>query len=165
MADTSRALSTEGQCDPGFLLALELNARKFHQDVLKCVKDYKARVFQTSSISPLEPISAVGREAFGSALGCLCIYKRLLAALSESDRVCLEIECQALASLILKSHEMPSVRWSWVYTGVEKGIALIVQRTRSSWEEHIPGQSRLEQRLASRQRWRTFCAYITEIAP
>jgi hypothetical protein len=47
-----------------------------------------------------------------------------------------------------------------VYTGLEHGVALVIQTTRSSWEEDVIGQSALEQRLASRKRWHTFRGHI-----
>lgn len=161
--DTSRAMSTEGQCDPGFLLALELKVRENHQHILECVAEYRIHGLQKISSIPPKSTSDIGREAFGSALECLCVYKRALAALSETDRLRLETECQALASLIIGRHEQPSLRQSWVYTNLEQGVALAVQGTRSSWEEDVTGDSALEQKLAARRRWQGFRVHIMGI--
>jgi hypothetical protein len=160
LVDTSRALSVEGQHDPGLLLTLELKIRQIHRDLLECVKEYKAYIVRTSLTCQTDLASDVGREAFGSALESLCVYKRMLAALCENDRLHLETECQALAVLMLQLHEQPMARQSWVYTGLENGVALVMQATRSSWEEDLTGQSALEQRLTSRKRWQTFRGYI-----
>jgi hypothetical protein len=160
LLETSRALTAEGQNDPGLLLTLELRIREVHHDVVNCVEEYKGYVGWTSLTGPPESTFDVGREAFGSALECFCVYKRMLAALCETDRRRLEAECQLLAVFILQAHSRPSARQSWVYTGLEHGVALVIQTTRSSWEEDVTGQSALEQRLASRKRWHTFRGHI-----
>jgi hypothetical protein len=156
VANTSRAFSAEGLCDAGGLLILELRVREIHQNVQDCVKDYEVQLSKTSSSSPSASMSAIGRESFGSALECLCLYKRMLAALSEVDQLRLEIEFQSVASIMLKRHEEPWFRHSWVHTGIEQGFALAVQSTHLSWEETVSCQGFLEQRESSRRRWETF---------
>jgi hypothetical protein len=160
--DTSRALSAEGQHDAGFLLTLELRIRKVHHDLLNCLEDYKTHVARTYITKPSELAPAFEQETLGTALECLCVYKRMLAALCEADRIHLENECQALAVLMLRPHEQPLARHSWIYTDLEYGVALILQKTRTSWEEDLTGQSATQQKLASRDRWETFRSHTTE---
>ncbi|KAK6422629.1 hypothetical protein LTR95_016640 [Oleoguttula sp. CCFEE 5521] len=162
IAATSRALSSKGQCDPDTLLALELKTRELHQDVLDCIEEYKDRLLRTTLTGRPEKQSATGREALGSALECLGLYKRMLAALSEPDRLVLEVECQAVALTILQMSEQPLGRQSWVHTGIEHGVALAIQETRKSWEEDLCDQSWLEQRLASRKRWHIFRGHLMQ---
>ncbi|OQO09868.1 hypothetical protein B0A48_04220 [Cryoendolithus antarcticus] len=162
IAATSRALSSKGQCDPDMLLALELKTRELHQDVLDCIEEYKDRLLRTTLTGRPEKQSTTGREALGSALECLGLYKRMLAALSEPDRLALEIECQAVALTMLQMSDQPLGRQSWVHTGIEHGVALAIQETRKSWEENLSDQSWLEQRLASRKRWQTFHNHLMQ---
>jgi hypothetical protein len=159
--DTSRALSVEGQSDPGFLLALELKIRATHQDLLGCLEDYKAYVDRTASTRSQVSDSALEHGALGTILLSLCVYKRMLAALSEADRLHLEAECQALVVLIIQRHERPSSKHSWVHTDIEHDVALLVQMTGPCWEENLTGQSFADQRLASSNRWETFRGYTS----
>ncbi|KAK6440454.1 hypothetical protein LTR95_003320 [Oleoguttula sp. CCFEE 5521] len=162
IAATSRALSGRGQCNPDMLLALELKVRELHQDVLDCIEEYKDRLLRTTLAGSPGKQSAIGREALGSALESLSVYKRMLAALSEPDRLVLETECQAVALIMLQMSEQPLGRQSWVYTGIEHGVALAIQETRVSWEENLCDRSWLEQRLASRERWHIFRGYLMQ---
>jgi hypothetical protein len=154
--DTSKALSAKGQSDPGFILTLELKIRAIHHDLLNCLEDYKAHMVHITSTRPPDSASIVEQGALGTVLLCLCVYKRMLAALCEVDRLRLETECQALAVSIRQSHEQSSATHLWIFTDLECGVALILQNTRSSWEEDLTGQSAVEQRLASRKRWDDF---------
>jgi hypothetical protein len=110
--DTSRALSAEGQYDMDFILTLELKIRAIHDDLLNCLDDYEAYMVSTPSTSSSESAMAVGRGTFETILGCLCVYKRMLAALCEADRLRLETECQTLVALSLEVHERPSTKHS-----------------------------------------------------
>jgi hypothetical protein len=110
--DTSRALSAEGQYDVDFILTLELKIRAIHHDLLNCLDDYEAYMVSTPSTSSSESVMVVGRGTFETILGCLCVYKRMLAALCEADRLRLETECQALVALSLEVHERPSTKHS-----------------------------------------------------
>jgi hypothetical protein len=157
--DTSWALSAEGQTDPGFILTLELKIRAIHHDLLNCLEDYEAYVIHTPLTSPVK-LAPVG--VFGTALQCLCVYKRMLAALCEADRMRLENECQELAGLLLQRHKHPSTRYSWMNADLEHGVALMLQKTRTSWQEDLTDQTAAQQRLASRKRWEDFRGCTTE---
>jgi hypothetical protein len=157
--DTSWALSAEGQHNAGFLLTLELKIRAIHQDLLNCLKEYEAHVIHAALTSPLKLVP-VG--ILGTVLQCLCVYKRMLAALCEADRTRLEDECQALAELLLQRHKHPSAIHSWTNADLEHGIALILQKTRTSWQEDLTDQTAAQQRLASRKRWENFRGCTTE---
>jgi hypothetical protein len=154
--DTSRALSVEGQYDTGLILTLELKIRAIHHDLLSCLENYKAYMARTPSISPPELALADGSGTFETILGCLCVYKRMLAALCEAERLHLEAECQALVVLSLQAHEQPAAKHSWLHTELGHSVALILQYTRSSWEEDSTGRSALNQRMASCKRWEIF---------
>jgi hypothetical protein len=154
--DTSLALSVDGQVDPGFALTLELKIRAFHQDLLNCLEDYKAYMVRMASIRPPELALADGSGTFETILGCLCVYKRMLAALCEAERLHLEAECQALVVLSLQAHEQPAAKHSWLHTELGHSVALILQYTRSSWEEDSTGRSAPDQRIASCKRWEIF---------
>jgi hypothetical protein len=160
--DTSQALSAEGQNDPGFILALELKIRAIHHDLLNCLEGYKSYMGRMALTRPPKSASIVEQGALGTVLLCLCVYKRMLAALCEVDRLRLENECQALAVFIRQPHEQSSSRHSWIYTDLEYGVALILQNTRSSWEEDLTGQSAVAQRLASRERWDNFRGHTSQ---
>jgi hypothetical protein len=157
--DTSRALSVEGQYDTGLILTLELKIRAIHHDLLSCLENYKAYMARTPSISPPELALADGSGTFETILGCLCVYKRMLAALCEAERLHLEAECQALVVLSLQAHEQPAAKHSWLHTELGHSVALILQYTRSSWEEDSTGRSALDQRMASCKRWEIFCGH------
>jgi hypothetical protein len=156
---TSRALSAEGQSDPGFLLAHELKIRATHQDLLGCLEDYKAYMKRAASIR--SQVSALERGALSTILVSLCIYKRMFATLSEPDRLRLEAECQSLVVLLVQRHTEPSTKHSWVYTDIGHDVALLVQKTSPSWEEDLTGQSFADKRLASRNRWEAFRGYTS----
>jgi hypothetical protein len=159
--DTSRALSPEGQSDPGFLLSLELKIRAIYHDLLNCLEDYEAHMLRTASTRSLGPESVVEQGALGTVLLCICVYKRMLSALSEVDRLRLEAECKTLAALIRQPHENPSAKHSWMHTELEHGVALILQKTSPAWEEDLSGQSFADQRLASHDRWEAFRGYAS----
>jgi hypothetical protein len=154
--DTSRALSAEGQYDAGFILTLELKIRAIHHDLLGCLEDYKAYMAVVPSVNLSELALADSSGTFETILGCLCVYKRMLAALCEAERLHLEAECQALVVLSLEAHEQPSTKHSWLHTELGHSVALILQHTRSSWEENLTDWNALDQRMASRKRWETF---------
>jgi hypothetical protein len=160
--DTSRALSVDGQNDPGFILTLELKIRAIHHDLLNCLEGYKAYMVRMTLTRPPKAASIVEQGALGTVLLCLCVYKRMLAALCEVDRLRLETECQALAVFIRQPHEQSSARHSWIHTDLEYGVTLVLQNTRSSWEEDLMGQSAVEQRLASRKRWKDFRGHTSQ---
>ena len=160
--DTSKALSAEGQSDPGFLLALELRIRAIHHELLNCLEEYNAYVGRTASTRSQGPRSIIEQGALGRVLTCLCVYKRILAALCESDRLRLEAECQALVVLIRQAHERYSASHSWIHTEVESGVAFIMQQTSPAWAEDLRAHSFADQRLASLKRWEVFRGYASQ---
>jgi hypothetical protein len=154
--DTSRALSAEGRNDSGFLLALELKTRSIHRDLLHCLEDYKTCMDAMALTSLPESVLAVGSGTYQTSLVLLGVFKRMLAAICEADRLRLEAECQVLAVISLQTHEQPSATHSWLHAELGHRIALILQDTRSSWEEDLTCQSALEERSASHKRWEIF---------
>jgi hypothetical protein len=159
---TSQALSAEGQSDPDFLLALELKIRAIHHQLLRCLEEYNVHMIRTASTSSQGSRSIVEQGAYGTCLTCLCVYKRMLAALCEDDRLRLEAECQALVVLIRQAHEQTSARHSWLHTEAEYSVAFIMRRTGPSWAEDLRGETLAEQRLASRNRWEVFRGYASQ---
>ena len=158
---TSKALSTEGQSDPDFLLALELKIRATHQELLSCLEEYKAHMIRTAFTRSPGSRSIIEQGAYGRVLTCLCVYKRMLAALCEADRLRLEDECQALVALIRQAHERYSASHSWIHTEVESSVASMMQQTGPSWAEDLRGHGFADQRLASLSRWEAFRGYAS----
>jgi hypothetical protein len=149
--DTSRALSPDAQYDPGSILTLELKILAIHHDLLNCLRDYK-----TYMVRAPESALGVGSGTYEDILGCLCVYKRMLAALCEADRPRLETECQTLVTLSLQAHEQSSAKHSWLHKELTHSLVLILQHTRPSWEEDLTGWSAPDRTVASRKRWETF---------
>jgi hypothetical protein len=133
--------------------------RAIHYDLLSCLEDYKAYTARTPSISPSESVLASGSGTSETILGCLCVYKYMLAALCEAEELHLEAECQALVVLSLEAHKQPVVKHSWLHTELGHSVAPILQHTRPSWEKDSTGRSTLDQRMASRKGWQTFRGY------
>lgn len=160
--DTSKALSAEGQSNPGFLLALELKIRAIHHDLLSCLEELNAHMIRKASTRSYGSDTDVEQGALGRILTCLCVYKRMLAALCEGERLRLEAECQATVALIHQAQEQATARHSWIHTEVESGVAAIMQTTSPSWAEDLGVQSFAEQRLASRNRWEAFRGHTSQ---
>lgn len=159
LLDAERAMDINAP-NEGLMFVLELQTRKIHKDLLECLEDYKAHVVRTSMASPPESELALRRELFGSALECLCIYKRILAALCDEERPQLETENQVLAALIFDLQDQPSVQHSWLYKEAEYGVASIMRLTRESWEESSTGLSPQHNRVASCKRWAEFTDFF-----
>ena len=163
--DTSRALSAQEAEDGGLFFTTELMVRKIHQDLLGFLDDYSSYAARTSMRDPPATELSIRRELMGSALEALCVYKRMLAALCETERIQLETETQSVAVRMFELQKQPVSKHSWTYTDLEYGVALVVQGTRIEWEEVHTGQSARETKLASRNRWESFRSRLVPRRP
>lgn len=159
LVDTTRAMDPD-TLDEGLLLVLELKCRQIHKEILECLEDYKAHVVRMSMAPVSHSELATRREVFGTALECLCVYKRILASLCEPERLRLENEAQAIAKLLLDLQDQPAPRHSWVYAAHEKGVAASIQATAEAWEEDLSHATFQEKRLAACARWKEFNSYL-----
>lgn len=156
MSMANRAMSPGGEGDGGLLPTLELKARSAHQGMLKCLEVYKEHLVRTSMLIPDDQELAMRREIYGSILECLGIYKRIVAAVCDADRITLEAETQVLASQLLDLGKQPAQRHSWLCGHLELEVATILQRTKDEWEEDVSSLNPQEKRQAACQRWRNF---------
>ena len=154
--DISDAVTGPQLFDDHALTVLNSRCRKAHQDLIDWMEDYKSHCVRMSFASPPPQELAMRRELFGAALECLCIVKRLLATVCDSERSKLEDEAQALAHLILDLQKQPSPKHSWLFTGHEVGVAYTVMLTKDQWEGHSEYDSDYDRRMASRTRYNTW---------
>ena len=141
-------------------LSLELKVRKIHQELLECLATYKAHVLRTSLAKPPDSEISMRRELLGSTVESLCMYKRMLAALCEDERLYLETEVQALAAFLPDLQYQSSSRYAWIYAHLEQDLASIMQASRPEWEEDLIGQSITAKRAATCKRWHMFRGYM-----
>jgi hypothetical protein len=159
LIDTTEAMDPETYA-PDLLFMTELKARQNHTSLTKSLEEYKAHVLQTS-MSPVPQFElALRREVYGTALECLCVYKRVLASFCESERLVLESEAQALASQTLELHTLPAPRHSWLYTEHEKSVADVIRLTRTEWEQDLRHVSGGVSRKIACERWTRFNGYL-----
>lgn len=159
LPDTTEAMNPDTY-DEGLIMTLELKARQHHKELLRCLEDYKSHVVRMSMTNVPESELSLRREVFGTALECLCVYKRILGAFCEAERLNLETETQALAVLILDLQNQPAPKHSWLYSTHEKGVAAAVQLTRESWERDVSHATPREKRIAACERWHEFNSYL-----
>lgn len=159
LCETTKAMDPSTY-DEGLLLVLELKVREIHHGLLKALEDFKAYIFRMSMASAPESELALRREIFGTALECLCVYKRILASFCEDERLQLEKEAQQLAVAIMELQKQPAPRHSWIYSSHEKGVAASIQLTREDWERDLSDATPEEKRIAACRRWREFNSYL-----
>ncbi|KAJ3544823.1 hypothetical protein NM208_g2851 [Fusarium decemcellulare] len=133
-----------------------------HQNFLLWMEDYKAHCVTMSLSSPSPQELATRRELYGTAIECLMIVKRLLAAIDDDKRQALEKETQALAKSLLNLHNQPSPKHSWLFAGHEVSVAQSIVMTKEQWGEPFLYTSEYEKKLASRARY-TF--WTTKLRP
>ncbi|KAM5353135.1 hypothetical protein ACJZ2D_016979 [Fusarium nematophilum] len=131
-----------------------------HQNLLDWMEDYKAHCTRMSLVSPSPQELAIRRELYGTAIECLMIVKRLLAAISDDKRQTLEAEAQALAQSLLELQDQPSPKHSWLFAGHEVGVAQSIVLTRERWEGSFLYASEYERKLASRERYITWAGML-----
>jgi hypothetical protein len=154
--DVGELITGPGLFDDSELAFLEHRCRRHHKDYVGWMEDYKAHCVRLSLAAPPPSELALRRELFGSALECLILTKRLLAAVCDHDRVSLELETQALAHLIIDLQKQPSSANSWLFTGHEYGVAYTVMLTKDQWEDNFSYMSDMERRMAVRTRYNTW---------
>ncbi|KAM0723905.1 hypothetical protein Q7P37_000895 [Cladosporium fusiforme] len=159
LCQTTKAMNPDTY-DEGLLLVLELKAREIHHGLLKALDAFKAYVLSMSMANTPESELALRREIFGTALECLCVYKRILASFCEEERLQLEKEAQELALTIMNLQKQPAPRHSWIYSSHEKGVAASIQLTREAWERDLSGATSGEKRLIAYARWKEFNSYL-----
>lgn len=142
--------------NPLVMSDLEKRMRVEHTALLEWTEEYKAHCVRMSFAYPPESELSLRRELFGSALECLAIVKRLLAAVCESERFKLESEAQALAHLLVDLQKQPSPKHSWLFSGHEIGVAHTIMITEKEWDEDLSDRTIEEQLLASRARYDAF---------
>lgn len=116
-----QAVRGPGLFDDDVLKALASRLRDVHRTILAWTEDYKAHCVRWSLVSPPQSELAMRRELLGSSLECLVILKRLLASVADEERLQLEVECQALAVLLLDLQKQPSSKHSCLFSGHEVG--------------------------------------------
>lgn len=146
--------------DGGLMLVLELKAREIHHGLIKALEEFKTYVLGNSMVHVPESELTLRREIFGTALECLCIYKRILASFCEEERLQLEKEAQEMAVAMMKLQDQPAPRHSWIYSTHEKGVAASIQLTGDAWKEDLSDKSASERRLAACKRWNEFNSYL-----
>lgn len=159
LPDTMKALDPD-KSDGGLLLTIELKARANHAALLKALEDYKAHIVRTSMAHAPQSELALRREVFGTALECLCIYKRIISSFCDEERVTLEAEAQDLATRIFDLQNQPAPRHSWIYSQHEKGTAGVIQMTQDEWEKDLSFASPSEKRRIAYERWANFNRYL-----
>lgn len=152
--DVSHMLTDDGFEEKDLAPFLK-QTQESQQGLLKWLDEYKDHCVRTSMQPQPQAELDKRREVFGSCLECLIIVKRMLAALSESERLSLETEVQVLAHLVLKLQQEPSSPYSWVFTSHEIGVANSVIVTKEEWENNTfcSPYSREAARKARYERW------------
>jgi len=159
LADTTEAMDPE-KIDEGLLFTAELKARQNHSSLIKSLEEYKSHVVRTSMAPAPQSELALRREVYGTALECLCVYKRVLASFCDSERLRLESEAQTLACEMLELQTLPAPRHSWLYSQHERGVAEVIRMTGTEWEEDLTSASAGVRRMAACERWTRFNAYL-----
>ncbi|KAK6439805.1 hypothetical protein LTR95_003982 [Oleoguttula sp. CCFEE 5521] len=166
LAEIDTAFDDTDDCSSSYkLFAIELRLRSIHQDTINTLEAYKSHVLRTSMMRPPHCEMHKRREAFGSIMEGLCVCKRMIAAMCDSDRPQLEQEIQSIAQLILDLRKQQDASQSWVFTNVEYGVAQLVIDTREAWLEDTTTLSPTEKRAASKRRWLAFKRGMTPHAP
>nr|OQO24268.1 hypothetical protein B0A51_10128 [Rachicladosporium sp. CCFEE 5018] len=167
LAEIDTAFDDTDDCSASYkLFEIELRLRSIHQDTKNTLEAYKAHVLRTSMMRPPQCEMHKRREAFGSIMEGLCVCKRMIAAMCDSDRLQLEHEVQSIAQLILDLRDsQQDASHSWVFTNVEYGVAQLVIDTREAWIEDTSTLSPVEKRAASKRRWLAFKRGMTPHAP
>lgn len=143
----------------------ELKARQNHSALVKALEEYKSHILRTSMAPSPQAELALRREVYGTALECLCVYKRVIASFCEPERLVLESEVQALADQMLELQTLPAPRHSWLYTEHEKGVAEVIRVTRAEWEVDLSGVNVEVKRRFASERWARFNAHLHGVGP
>lgn len=154
--DVEAAVTGSDLFDDDVLSKLEKRCREAQRSFIDWMEDYKSHCVRLSLATPPPKELALRRELFGSALECLAVVKRLLAAVCDQQRVSLETETQALVHLIFDLQKQPSPKHSWLFSGHEVGVAFTIMVTKDQWEEQRIYSSDEERRMAIRTRYWTW---------
>nr|POE75455.1 uncharacterized protein CFP56_53567 [Quercus suber] len=131
---------------------VEGRCRQMHKSLIDWLEQYKMHCVRTSMSIPTDRELGLRRELFGMTLECLCLVKRLLAALCDADRFVLEVEGQALAHLLLDLQKQKAPQHAWLFSSHEIGVACNTIITKEQWEEDLSQHPKREQNLAIRTR-------------
>lgn len=138
----------------------EQEARQNHSALVKALEDYKSHILRTSMAPAPQSELTLRREVYGTALECLCVYKRVIASFCEGERLVLESEVQALADQTFELQTLPAPRHSWLYTEHERGVAEVVRLTRGEWEADLSGVGVEVRRRVACERWVIFNGFL-----
>ncbi|KXT12787.1 hypothetical protein AC579_1806 [Pseudocercospora musae] len=150
--DVGAALTSNDLFNDNVLRGLEKRCRSAHGNFLAWLEEYKCHCVARSFIQPSQLEMNLRRETFGAVLECLLITKRLITSLSESDRLNMECETQAIAKLIMDLQDQPMPKHSWLFAAHEIGVAQVCFATKEIFEQDSPEN----QKLAMRNRYMAF---------
>lgn len=159
MVDVTTFVVSGEVFDMTAVVPLQKRCKGLHEELLKCLEDYKDHLVSTSLLPPPQLEIDFRRELIGGITECLLVAKRLVAATHENQRLRLENEAQALALLLLDMQRGPTPRYAWIFTGIELGLVNCMKVTRELWEEDVSQKTSEEQRAAAVTRW---IAFITK---
>jgi hypothetical protein len=167
LVDATQAIDpeTDTMDQEALCFTAELKARQNHYALVKALEEYKSHILRTSMAASPQAELALRREVYGTALECLCVYKRVIASFCEPERLVLESEVQALADQMFELQTLPAPRHSWLYTEHEKGVAEVVRLTRSEWEVDLSRVSVEVRRRVACERWARFNGYLHGVGP
>lgn len=158
--DTSKVVNSDVLFTGEAFGDLEARCRRLQRLYLTWLDDYKTYCVRTSLRAPSEKELGHRRQLFGTTLVCLCIVKRLLAAVCDGDRMLLEAEGQVLAQQILELQNHKAPRHAWLSTRHEVGAASAMVITKEQWEEDVTDRSVEQQKLAIRVRYNMWCSTL-----
>lgn len=151
--DVGEAVLGDGIFDNEILATLEARCRKTQESHLNWLEEYKAHCVRTSFTPPSRAECGLRRDIFGASIECLIVVKRLLACVCDEARLRLELEAQALATVLFDLQREPSPIHSWLLTPHEVGVATSVQVSREAFEEALLHEDLTHQRMATRTRY------------
>lgn len=161
-ADMQELVTSRKILDHAASHPVRLKVQKFHTRILQCMEEYKTHLMRASSLRPPHSELDLPRELLCSVAEQLCLWKRMLAVLNDSDRPRLEVEVQALARVIELMQSQPGPKYSWLFDEHEKVLVACLQSIRSEWEADISYKSKEEQQEALIQRWFNYYFILTQ---
>ncbi|KXT07310.1 hypothetical protein AC578_445 [Pseudocercospora eumusae] len=123
--DVGAALTSDNLFNDDVLRGLEKRRRSVHADFLAWLEEYKCHCVARSLIQPTQLEIDLRRETFGVVLECMLITKRLITSVSDSDRLKMECETQAMAKLIMDLQDQPMPKNSCLFAAHEIGVAQV----------------------------------------